>query len=820
MEYAHRSATIYTPAQATARAVRRHWRDRRRRDAGIAIAALAAAGLLGWAVAAFDLIVQAAVFSTIALPLTLLALLLTAQRRDGLGSRDAAQALAMAGLSVASWQLDRQRCRASPGWIDLLGAPPARHVQPLQWLSAAHPIDHDRVLDALSSLMAAGSDADDCCVPLRLRLPCGEWRWYELRARVLARRKGEQGRAIRLLTSLIDVSQQQALDERQRISMSLFQHLREGVLVTDTELRVLDANPAYCRMVGLTREALVGEVMAALQPSSLRQAGLDPAQMTLALQSQGHWQGRLATMRADGSTCSLQLTVSVIPEPGGPQRYRVITAADLTESLHQQQQLLKQSRFDSLTGLPNHEEFMRLLREGLILAEQEGFRLAVCRVDLDQFKQINRARGSAAADAVLLQVAQRLQAALRGAPLWSDVVARIGGDEFALLLRMDSAPDADEAERALLRLLNVLRAPYPMDPLELLEQLDTELPPSLEITASIGATLFPLDRQDGETLMRHAAHALYRAKHAGRNHVEFFDAAQRQRDEASLLALARLQQALDDGEFRLFYQPNIDLESGQVLGAEALLRWQHPERGLLAPAHFLPLIELTGLGVQVGDWVIGQALKQSARWLAAGFTLNVSVNVTARQLQMPDFALRLQELIKRHAEPVAQHLSLEVLESAALADIEATNALIYRCRAFGVSFALDDFGTGYSTLTYLKNLPVNTLKIDRSFVRNMLTDAQDMALIEGVLGLAKHFGCKVVAEGVESSAHARALLRMGCKEGQGNGIAAAMPADDLPNWIKDWTAGFARSPWRVAAGGGGREGSSRATAGVPARPLT
>jgi len=242
---------------------------------------------------------------------------------------------------------------------------------------------------------------------------------------------------------------------------------------------------------------------------------------------------------------------------------------------------------------------------------------------------------------------------------------------------------------------------------------------------------------------------------------------------------------------RLHYQPKIDMSSGQVLGVEALLRWQHPDQGLLAPLHFLPLIEPTGLGLQVGDWVIEQALKQSAEWLRAGLQLEVSVNVTARQLQTPDFALRLQELIQRHQEPVAQHLCLEVLESAALADVRNTDQLIQSCRDFGVSFALDDFGTGYSTLTYLKRLTVNALKIDRSFVQNMLIDEQDSALVEGVIGLARTFECAVVAEGVETAAHARALLKLGCLQGQGNGIAPAMPPQEVPAWI----ASFGQSHW-------------------------
>jgi EAL domain-containing protein (putative c-di-GMP-specific phosphodiesterase class I) len=318
---------------------------------------------------------------------------------------------------------------------------------------------------------------------------------------------------------------------------------------------------------------------------------------------------------------------------------------------------------------------------------------------------------------------------------------------------------------------------------------------ALEIGASMGATLYPLDDADPETLLRHAGHALYRAKHAGRGVVQFHDPTLDQRDEAGLIALARLQRALDSEELLLHYQPQIDLRTGQVMGVEALLRWQHPERGLLAPAHFLPLIETSGLAVQLGDWVIEQALAQTAAWARAGVNggrgLPVSVNVGARQLSRPDFPQRLQELMQRQLPEVAHLLHLDVLEADALAETAATQALIQRCLALGVGIALDDFGAGYSRLSSLKRLTVDTLKLDRSYVQGMLGDAQDLSLVESVIGLARNIGCAVVAKGVESRAHARELLRLGCRLGQGNGIAAAMHPMALPGWIDT----FANSDW-------------------------
>ncbi|WP_263569450.1 bifunctional diguanylate cyclase/phosphodiesterase [Roseateles oligotrophus] len=700
------------------------------------------------------------------------------------------KALESSGMSLAEWRIGPAggiQTYASAEWLNRVGAYSEHAGRPVEWLAAAHPLDKDRVSGAVEALLRPNA-LDDCDEAIRLAGPAADWAWFELKAHVLQR--NAQGMATALLTTITDVSWRHTAMERQRMSVSLFQHLHEGLLVTDSEHLVLDANPSYCRMLGLGREELIGRPAAPLQTLCLHRSGLTPAQVQQSLLAQGFWQGQVQTERADGSPCHLQLTVSSIPEPDGPLRYRVVSVSDLTESLKQRDLLRRQARIDPLTGLANFDAFMQMLREGLVSAEREGFRLSVCRVDLDQFKLINSQYGSTNADALLQQVGQRLQASLRSAPQWSDGVARLGGDEFGLLLRSNSP---EEAQLAMERLLKVLAEPYQLSA----GTSPTAKPLLIDISASIGATLFPQDNSDAETLLRHAGHALYRVKHSGRHGYQLFDTAKRLRDEASLIALARVQQALDAGELRLHYQPKIDMSSAQVLGMEALLRWQHPDRGLLAPAHFLPLIESTGLGLQVGDWVLEQALRQSAQWLGAGLSLNISVNVTARQLQMPDFAQRLQELINRHQEPVAAHLCLEVLESAALADIAATDLLIQHCRAFGVSFALDDFGTGYSTLTYLKRLPVDVLKIDRSFVQNMLIDEQDSTLVEGVIRLAGNFGCTVVAEGVESAAHARALLRLGCQQGQGNGIAPAMPAAE----VNEWVTAFSNSNWLSQLGG-------------------
>jgi EAL domain-containing protein (putative c-di-GMP-specific phosphodiesterase class I) len=332
--------------------------------------------------------------------------------------------------------------------------------------------------------------------------------------------------------------------------------------------------------------------------------------------------------------------------------------------------------------------------------------------------------------------------------------------------------------------LRVVSQPYVIDPAQ----------DPAQITASLGATIYPIDGSDADTLLRHADHAMYGAKQSGRNGVLFFDPEHRRRTEEHVMYIGRVQEALDQQEFVLHYQPKVDMRSGRVLGFEALLRWEHPQQGLVAPLQFLPQIEDTGLSCRIGDWVIAQALDHLAQWRRDGLDFSVSVNVSARHLKEPDFAQRLSELLARHAEPLASHLEIEMLETLAHDDIEATSALLARCQGIGVRFALDDFGTGYSTLTYLKRLPVDVLKIDRSFVHHMLDDPQDRAIVEGVIGLARTFGCTVVAEGVESPAQARTLLELGCDIGQGTGIAAPMTSALVAHWVREYRGMFALAP--------------------------
>ena len=544
-------------------------------------------------------------------------------------------------------------------------------------------------------------------------------------------------------------------------------------------MRVVDANPPYCRIVGIPREQLIGTVPSLLQPPAAELGGR-PQQTGLwaNLRANGHWVGEVLERRRNGDACALHVTVSSVHGPDGALRYYVLVVSDITEQRLQREKLERQAHFDELTRLPNRARLSHLLAAAIAATDREGYLLVVCYLDLDHFKAINERFGHEAGDRLLAELAGRLRGALRSrGAAWTDAAARLGGDEFALLLR---AGTVEEARAAVERVLRVVSQPLAL-------QAGAE---PVVVTASVGVTVYPLDSSDADTLLRHADHAMYSAKQAGRNGFMFFDAEHSRLAEERMLAIGKVQDALDRGELVLYYQPKVDLQSGKVQGFEALLRWIHPEQGIVAPAMFLPLIEHTGLSARVGDHVLATALDQLDAWHASGLDISVSVNISARHLQEPDFAQRLAELLARHPRPLGPRLELEVLETAALADIGFTATLLERCAKLGVRWALDDFGTGYSTLTYLKRLPIQVLKIDRSFVHNMLNDAQDRAIVEGVISLARTFDCVAVAEGVETPAQARMLLEMGCPLGQGAGIAAPMPAREVGPWMRAWRGLF------------------------------
>jgi EAL domain-containing protein (putative c-di-GMP-specific phosphodiesterase class I) len=352
-------------------------------------------------------------------------------------------------------------------------------------------------------------------------------------------------------------------------------------------------------------------------------------------------------------------------------------------------------------------------------------------------------------------------------------LARIGGDEFVAVL--GDLEDVQAAVPVLTRLLSTAA------------QLVVINEVALQVSASIGVTFYPQSQEvEADQLLRQADQSMYQAKLAGKNRYSIFDAQEDSGIRSFHESIERIRQGLANGEFVMHYQPKVNMLTGAVIGAEALVRWQHPQSGLLAPGLFLPAIDNHPLAVEVGEWVIDTTLTQIEDWQAQGISLAVSVNVGARQIQQPDFVARLRKILEAHPLVNPSSLEIEILETSALEDLERVSQVIEDCRALGVTFAMDDFGTGYSSLTYLRRLRVNLLKIDQSFVRDMLDDVEDLTILQGVIGLAKSFRRSAIAEGVETVAHGKLLLQLGCELAQGYGIARPMPAGELPHWLSHW----------------------------------
>lgn len=442
---------------------------------------------------------------------------------------------------------------------------------------------------------------------------------------------------------------------------------------------------------------------------------------------------------------------------------------DVTALRESQQHVDRLAYYDDLTGLPNRVLLTERLQQAMLRIRRHSGTQVVCSLDLDRFKLVNDTWGHSVGNQLLCEVARRITSNLRE----EDTVARIGGDEFVLLLSGMEQPL--QIITALERIRNALAEPFAL--------ADT----TISVTASMGVTSYPGDEAaDADTMLRHADQAMHEAKHAGKNGIHWFDHETDRRQFEARVQYERLVQALEKREFVLYYQPKVDLHSDNVEGAEALIRWMHPEEGLLPPSRFLPIIEDTDLCVPLGEWVLREALSQNQLWRNAGISLKVGVNVFPHHLQQADFSKRLAKILQEFPAVPPGTLNLEVVETSLLKDLSEVSRRIKECSTLGVDFSLDDFGTGYSSLSYFSRLPVSIIKVDQSFTRSILNSPADLALVQSIVGMSHSIGRQVVAEGVETPEHGLPLIACGCDIAQGYGVARPMPGDQIPGWTAAW----------------------------------
>jgi diguanylate cyclase (GGDEF)-like protein/PAS domain S-box-containing protein len=565
--------------------------------------------------------------------------------------------------------------------------------------------------------------------------------------------RNEEGRVIALEGLIQDITERrnavQALREAERRYRGLFDNAIEGIFRTTAEGHFLDANPALANIYGF---ASPQELMTSLRDIG-RQLYVDPQRreefmrIVRARGSVGGFESQV--YRKNGDIIWISENARALFDADGKCIGYEGTVEDITERKLYQARIEQQANYDTLTGLANRSLLQDRLEQALLTASSYNSRLAVAFVDLDRFKFINDSLGHHIGDKLLKAMADRLESCVREC----DTVARLGGDEFVVLLTGQTAPD--QVRAVVERMLSVVSQPW------IIEQGE------FNISCSIGVALFPNDGTDAQTLLKHADSAMYRAKESGRNNFQFFTRELNTLMTERLELESKLRRALERDQFLLHYQPRVELCTGRIIGAEALIRWKLPEQGIVAPGRFIPLAEETGLIVPIGKWVLKQACAQNKAWQDAGLEpIVVSVNVSARQFRQDNLVRTIAEVLEETGLD-ARYLEIELTESMVMHDAAQFVAMLGEIKRLGVQISVDDFGTGYSSLSYLKRFPVDRLKVDRSFVEHLGTDADDATIVRAIITLGHNLNLKVVAEGVEHDEQVNFLRMNQCDEAQG-----------------------------------------------------
>ncbi|WP_019937238.1 EAL domain-containing protein [Bordetella sp. FB-8] len=580
--------------------------------------------------------------------------------------------------------------------------------------------------------------------------------------------RDESGIIIAASKIVRDITLRRTLEDQMRLSETVFNFATEAIIVADADGRFIHVNKAFTQITGYGLEDVIGKTPAIFRSS--RQAPEIQLKMLGELKATGYCQGEIWSRKKTGEALAVLINISRVQEQDHLPGRHIAVFADITGLREQQELMERMAHFDSLTDLPNRLLLAERLERSLLRAEKEQSEVAVAYLDLDGFKDINDHYGHAVGDEVLATVGRRMASVLRD----SDTVARVGGDEFVLLI--ESRDAQEEYLGALHRVLQICK-----EPMRIRDRLIT-------LSASVGITVFPRDASDPDVLVRHADLAMYEAKQSGRDRMQFFDPEQDKKAKQRYELIKGVSRALENQELFLEYQPKVDIVTGKIYGAEALIRWRTPDGQVIYPGDFIPLIEDMPIIDEVGDYVIQRALVQIEKWFALGHALCISVNIAPHHFLSPTFASRLRELTRPYRDLLAGRklLEIEIIETQKFLDLHVVSTIMQTCANMGIGFSLDDFGTGYSSLLYLKELPAETIKIDQSFVAGMADNQHDLFLVRAILGLAQAFRREVIAEGVETKEQARMLVDMGCSNVQGYGVAPPMTADKFEQWCGQW----------------------------------
>ena len=626
-----------------------------------------------------------------------------------------------------------------------------------------HPEDAPLVKEYVNDALAKGNSWN---VTLRIMRPDGTIRTVRITADIL---RDSAGLPVSMFGVFQDVTDYEALNQQVHLLSHVANASNAGVVICDKEYKVIWINAAFTSLTGYVLDEVKGRSLGTLLQ------GPNTDQNTLVQIKNDFQKGKnisveILNYHKSGHEFWNRLLISPVKDSDGNITHFTSIQNDVTDKKQAEKKLTHIAHYDVLTNLPNRVLLADRINYAMVQCKRRQTSIAVAFLDLDGFKSVNDMHGHNVGDELLVALSKPMRKALRE----GDTLARIGGDEFIAVIV--DLPKIQDVEPLLRRLLNAAAKPVMVG--------DT----LMQVSVSIGVTFYPQDNVDAAQLMRHADQAMYLAKQAGKNRYQLFDIALDNAVKNHQESMVDIRTALDRHEFVLHYQPKVNMRTGEVIGVEALIRWQHPDRGLLPPIKFLSAIDGHAISVELGEWVIDSALSQISQWQHINVNLPISINISGYQLQQRNFAERLAVLLAARSDVNPHYLELEILESSALSDINQVSTTMAACNELGVHFALDDFGTGYSSLTHLRRLPAHLIKIDQSFVRDMLEDEDDLAIIQGILGLAKAFQRQVIAEGVETATHGIALLKLGCELAQGYGIARPMPADYIPEWISRWEA--------------------------------
>ncbi len=635
-----------------------------------------------------------------------------------------------------------------------------KHAFEGQYLPYLTPAEGHEIESALSRTLSSGemSVCKTSCTD-----PRGVKHYFETRAFKLL--GGPKNVSLYLISS--DITNRVRREQELQQAAAVFTFAKDAIVISNDEFVIIDVNKAFIEISGLACEEAIGSPFTDILTSESRNRKL--AEINRTVVSKGDWQGELEIKGKHGAIIFSQVAISAVKDPSKNINRFVILISDITKHKHHQMQLEKIAHFDSLTGLPNRYLLDKKLKYLLETAEKNNSQIAVLYLDLDGFKEINDSFGHQLGDRVLVQIARRMREVLDQ----DDIVARLGGDEFVIVI-----PQINRCENC---------NDYYEKILQTIEQPIKSQEGHLKVSASLGVTYFPQSQPvDADQLIRQADVAMYEAKLRGKNRISEFNAEKDRQLRNYGQTISQLKRGLSNHELRLFFQPRVNMRSGECTGAEALLRWQHPESGLIMPNEFLPATAGDEIAVRIDQWVIENALQQVATWQEKSLNINISINLFLCCLQQIGFISYLQQVLRKYPNVRPAQVTFEILESGALQDLDQVSHVIQQAKALDVGFSLDDFGTGFSTLSSLKKLPAEELKIDRSFVRDMLIDEDDLSIIRGIMGLADAFHKCVVAEGVESEEHGTELLRIGCELAQGYAIAKPMTAMEFEKWYSRW----------------------------------